>query len=118
MDELQGIMEMQNESKLFESAMNDALNEKCHKLGVKVSFDWELDCITMILSDKKGEVIADIKFDNTEFQNAVSKVMPPTLEEMKNEPETTKEEEQAIEEARLECINNPTKKSINELFKQ
>ncbi len=93
-EKIKGIMHLDAESELFKEKVKA---EKEESLGVKLSMNWELDQITLCLTDKNEDLIASLVFDNTDFQDIVSEVMPPSRGEMMKQKEFTEKEKKEIE---------------------
>lgn len=117
--EIKGIMNLDAESELFEAKAKTGKEES---LGVKLSMDWELDRITLCLTDKGDNPIASLVFENSVFQEIVEKVMPPSSEEIKQEKEPTEEEKKQFEKDGKEDMEymekHPIKKEIEEYHKE
>ena len=86
-------MNLDAESELFERAVKKGKGES---LGIKLSMDWELDKITLCLTDKNDGCIASLDFDNTDFQGMAEKVIP-SVEDMEEQKDITQEEKKELE---------------------
>ncbi len=113
-EEIKGIMHLDAESEDFTKKVK---TDKEESLGIKASMDWELDRVTLSVKDKNDNCIASLVFDNSDFQSAADKVMPPSLAE---EKEPTEEEKKKLEEEGKEAMEdvqkNPIKKEIEGYF--
>ncbi len=117
-EKIKGIMHLDAESELFEEKVKKIIEKGEESLGIKLSMEWELDKITLHLTDKNEGLIASLVFDNTDFQSIVESIMPPTTKEIQQEKEPTKEEKKQIEKDIKEYAEymqkHPTKKEIDE----
>lgn len=86
-NEIKGIFHMEPESEIFTKALEHADVNKPISIGAKVSFEWEEDKITQTITDKNGNLIGSIIFDNTNFQNNIDHVLPPSKEELNTQKE-------------------------------
>lgn len=110
-EEIKGIMHLDVESRLFEDKVKTGKEES---VGIMMSMDWELDKINLFLTDKEDNPIANLVFDNSDFQSIANKCMPPPFDDLEDEP--TEEEQKQFEKDAKEDVEymkkNPTKKEI------
>ncbi len=114
-EKIKGIMNLDGDSELFEEKAKTGKEES---LGVNLSMGWELDRITLCLTDKGDNPIASLVFENSDFQGIADKIMPPSSDELKDEKEPTEEEKKELEKDIQQDAEymkkHPTKKEIEE----
>jgi len=106
--EIKGILHLESESDLWD----EAVKKKEESLGIKASFDWELDRISVYLEDKDGCDFGTLVFNNTDFQSKVEDVMPPS--KLPEDKEYTEEEKKEIEKYLAEDVEEMKKNPVKE----
>ena len=116
--EIKGIFHIESESDIFDESIipEEPYTEK--SMGIKASLDWELDKISLDLSDKEGNLFGSLVFDCDEFKRKIENLTSPTDEELKEQDKEmakmTKEEVKEMKKDALEDFKEMQKNPIKD----